>query len=323
MIKSVKIQGMRGIADGKVDDLAPLSVLVGPNGCGKSSVLEAVLIGASSQPSQAIWQAVNRREQQIPRAARWLLWRGGRGGCRISLTSSSGSREFVLSGAESGGAKYLMTFEIKGVGTGQIAFPGKDSPPSQTPLAMSGITDIRLVDARTFTLDVPMSRLYSDAVEGGRRQQAKGLIKAVVPGLTDIEILEDGGKPVVHLVFADHSVPVAFAGDGVHTLFRICFHLASVGGGVVLLEEPEAHQHPAAIQQGATAIWAAIKQGAQIIMTTHSLELIDALVRTSPKDRLSDLALFRTQLRDGVFSAHRRSGDDVKFARQEIEEDLR
>ena len=43
MIRSVEIKNFRGIQDGKLEDLTPLVILVGPNGCGKSTILDALL----------------------------------------------------------------------------------------------------------------------------------------------------------------------------------------------------------------------------------------------------------------------------------------
>jgi AAA15 family ATPase/GTPase len=39
MIKSMTIESFRGVEHGKVDGLAPISILVGPNNCGTSLVL--------------------------------------------------------------------------------------------------------------------------------------------------------------------------------------------------------------------------------------------------------------------------------------------
>ncbi len=48
MINSIEIKNFRGINDGKLEKLTPLTILVGANGCGKSTVLQSLLLGASS-----------------------------------------------------------------------------------------------------------------------------------------------------------------------------------------------------------------------------------------------------------------------------------
>ena len=169
----------------------------------------------------------------------------------------------------------------------------------------------------------PLHRLYSQAREQGRKAQAEALVAEVVPGVSELEILTEGDTPILHLVFEDRSVPVAFAGDGVYSLVQLCLELASLPRGVVLLEEPEVHQHPAAICQSVRAILAAVRRGVQVILTTHSLELIDYILAESSKEELQGLSVYRLQLKDGSLSSRRIDGSEVAFLRTEIESDLR
>ena len=73
MISSIEISRFRGIREGRLDDLTPLVVLVGPNGCGKSTVLDAMLIGASPKPQAAI-KLVTERHTGVPNGTRWFFW---------------------------------------------------------------------------------------------------------------------------------------------------------------------------------------------------------------------------------------------------------
>jgi recombinational DNA repair ATPase RecF len=47
MIRSVEFENLRGVRAGKVEGLSELSILVGPNNCGKTTTLEALLLAAS------------------------------------------------------------------------------------------------------------------------------------------------------------------------------------------------------------------------------------------------------------------------------------
>ena len=76
MISSVEISRFRGIREGKLEDLSPLVVLAGPNGCGKSSALDALLIAGSRPIKDGIVQAV-RRHEGVRYGAKWLFWRPG------------------------------------------------------------------------------------------------------------------------------------------------------------------------------------------------------------------------------------------------------
>src|SRR5208282_3857926 len=121
----------------------------------------------------------------------------------------------------------------------------------------------------------------------------------------------------------DYSVPATLVGDGIQSLLRLSLELAASGGGGALLEEPEVHQHPGAIRQSARAILAAVRRQIQVILTTHSLELIDAILAESSDEDLAQLSLFRLQLENGTLKSSRLSGSDIAFSRAQIEDDLR
>src|SRR5579862_2418909 len=78
MIRSIEIKGLRGIQEGKHDDLTPLVVLVGTNGSGKSTILDALLIGASPRPGAVVKLFATGRAR-VEHDPRWFLWRVGHG----------------------------------------------------------------------------------------------------------------------------------------------------------------------------------------------------------------------------------------------------
>jgi len=150
------------------------------------------------------------------------------------------------------------------------------------------------------------------------------MARAVVDGLDDVEVLtDDRNVPYVALTFADKAVPAALQGDGVHALLRLCLELAAEPGGLVLIEEPEIHQHPAAIQQTVKAVIAAVSRGVQVVLSTHSLDVIDAIVAEADDDILTNLSLHRLRLDAGELFTSRLSGEDVTLSRTQIEDDLR
>jgi hypothetical protein len=61
----------------------------------------------------------------------------------------------------------------------------------------------------------------------------------------------------------------------------------------------------------------------QVVLTTHSLELIDALFQGAPPERLAESALYRLSLTGGELKAVRVPGEKVLELRTEIDEDLR
>lgn len=338
MIRSVNIERLRGIGTGLLDGLAPLTVFVGPNASGKSTVLDALLIGAHPIPEDAIGRAVRRRANVV-QGVRWLFQGDGEAASAV-VTLTTGEEkerrlELHLDGrAEGAGASrqdhpWSCTGVVRGSGV-----PGTQQAVSvrfaddnhyryqrKLPMHLPEAPNVCLVDPSDGWTK-PLHALYSEAKKrSGYTPTA--MIQSVLPGCREVEILTDGSVPSLYLVFDDHSLPVAACGGGIQRLVRTALELSARRRGLVLLEEPETHLHPAAIGQVSRAIWAAVRHGIQVVLTTHSLELIDRLVDHAKDDDLERLALFRTRLDEGVLKSSRLGGEDVRFARQEIEDDLR
>ena len=71
------------------------------------------------------------------------------------------------------------------------------------------------------------------------------------------------------------------------------------------------HQHPKALQQSARAIVSAAKRGIQVVLATHSLDLLDAT------------SVQRLRLEDGALHARRFLGPEARQMRSELELELR
>jgi predicted ATPase len=172
---------------------------------------------------------------------------------------------------------------------------------------------------------MPLHELYSNVVRQGLKGQLNETIGALVPGFQQMEVLTEEGTPVLYLDFADRAVPVALVGDGISSLIRLSFEMITNPGGIVLMEEPEIHMHPGAIYQLARVIMATVRRDVQVVLTTHSLELIDGLLSEISRKEgdIEKLSVYRLGLQEGVLKSSHISGPDVAFSRGTIENDLR
>ncbi len=307
MIHSATIKNLRGIRRGRLDALAPLVIIVGPAGSGKSTVLDALNIGANPKPREAAALAVRRHG--LPAGVRWLLWKGGEEGpAQISVSTLGGETRTCRFKGPQDGSK----------GRGQKA--EKPAPAEFT--GLTEIPEVRLVDGSLRRYEARIHELFLQAMEQGTAKEVIEQVGEILPRLLTVEVVGTD-KPVLHVVFHGSSLPLMLAGDNVRRFFRLCLELATCPRGLILLEEPEAHQHPAVLRQTARAILSSVERGLQVVLTTQSLELVDALLGESAMPDLNQMVLFRLLLEGGRLDSSALPGGDVALMRQCLEEDFR
>jgi hypothetical protein len=338
MISSITIQNLRGIGSGMVAPLAPMTILIGPNGCGKSTVLDALLISAGMD-GDAVGQAV-ARHPMTRNGAHWLVGPANRT-AEIQIESDSLQRKYrcVLErrrpersrGALTEGLPTPPTAAIRctwGDGTDRrLAFtsftPENHYVNVGSPGRAQGLPfgEVRLVDPG---LPVALNNAYSEAVRQGRKREVMALLQALVADVDNVEILtEDDGTPTLYITKAAGSLPVGLAGDGVQSFLQLVLALAAQPGGLVLVEDPEVYLHARAVQQTATALLSTMRRDVQVVVTTHSLELVDDMVSQAEPAELGRIALFSLRLSGGALVSKRYAGQDIAQARAEVESDLR
>jgi hypothetical protein len=264
-----------------------------------------------------------------PRGARWLFEKGEGKPITIEVKSSRGARTTVLDFAAGDVDDDSIRWRAQGPliaeggVSGEVSFTSRNQYKPVTTSRPPSLGQVRWL-APYSPIQAQLHEVYSEVVTQGRRTIAKGIIRAVIPGFEDVEILVEGEQPVVHVVFENHSVPVSLMGSGVMALVQLALELAARPQGTVLLEEPEVHEHPAAMRQSARAILEATRRQIQVLFSTHSLDFIDSLLaEATPEDR-QGLAVFRfARTADGVLRSTRISGDEVLQARGTIGDDLR
>lgn len=306
MITDIEIQGLRGIREGRLDGLAPLTVLTGPNSSGKSTVLDALRLVATPEASGAIGAVLHSREQPANLAEALFHWRAR----RLTLRANAGHHEVSLEhlhgrvdGRFRSGTQEASTVDGSGV--------------RERALLLAPVT---VVDA---DLPAPLPQLYAQAVKLGRKAWSREVLRSLRPEIEDMELLPDG----LYFTLSGErgALPAASEGEGVQQLLRLVLTLAGAENGLALLEEPETHQHPAALWRTAQVLVAAAARDVQVVCTTHSLELVDAVVSAAGEAGLpaGSLALFRLQLTDGELRSTRWAGEELPEARTVLEADLR
>ncbi len=166
MITSVRIESLRGIRTGLVEGLTELSVLVGPNNSGKSTVLDALLIGAHPVPRDAIAHVVRRRAT-VERGVRWLFWRSGNHASVAVKTSAGAERKCTLQrqrseiGVSVTGPSGTTREDVVGLDASNNVIGGIRTPTGQ----LDDVVAIDLVEPHRGADQEPLHRVFTRAQE--------------------------------------------------------------------------------------------------------------------------------------------------------------
>ena len=306
MLKTLEIRRYRGIEALTLDDLGQLNVLVGANGAGKTTVLEAlVLLVSGGQPAVVPRLAAVRGLDvalDAPKAARDLYWAP----MFFNLDVSS---PVVFSGIQATGHKLEVSMRIEKANVrdvpitkGQLDAFLMSAEEEQLVFrfAANGIKNERrmILGEGAIRIDGANVRpgiasAYISPHSGDSADEAKDLAKLqrtkrldvviealrqVEPRIQGVEVSVAGGQPVI---FCDIGLPVlvplSSLGGGILRITRLLLTISSAPGGVALLDEVETGLHHSAMSTAWTAIrTAAAEFNTQVLATTHSLECIQA-----------------------------------------------
>ena len=346
MIERLKITNLRGIHQGEMKGIEPLTVLVGCNNSGKSTVLEAAYLYSCGGSASGIHQLGQRR-----------AWLGLAGLDQVFFDQENQLILEVIDGEkkrlcvykkedyidesmvvtqdkhqaidERGARQFSARFhEANSVTAGSSTLILEDGNHflRWTHPARSLPKPARLINVDSITEYPVLEEVYSDAFDAGADSYLRKLLAGIGMADHSLRILRSGTGSSARYVL--HSVPptgqpvaIYNMGDGFKRLSYIACALASASG-LTLLEEPEAFQHPRYLRKLVDLIWAAIDQGTQIIMSTHSLDLLRMLFGDGERP-LEESAIFRTQLSDNTLSAVKIRGDRAKERLGELGEDMR
>lgn len=348
-IDRVEIERLRGVRHGVVGDLAPLSILVGPNNCGKSTVLEALVL--SSLGGRDFAEAVQflcRRGGPAHHAMRTLFWDSDEHqGCNMRLVGAELEHSLRLlkshgrdvedfARAKSEGLRDDMrsyelhitaainrrssarSFRLMLDSTGKLGSPFRASAQGE-PLAQFGFVDVDAVRAHG-ELEAEYSRLE----RWGKLDETLDALRVSMPDLKDLRILQVEQDFILHITRAGQPpTPAYLAGDGFKRLLALAAALNDGENAVVMLEEPETFLHPRYIRELVLLLHRQIRRGKQVILSTHSLELIDQLLADDEEQPLIESNVHRLRLSSGELRSVTVSARDARTLRSELFEDLR
>lgn len=340
IIESLSFEGLRGIHAATIDGLASITFLVGKNGSGKSTVLEAAgVIAAGSDPAAA-FRAVAQRE--------WL----GLGGMDYWFGPKGATVKARVGGAERRSSIGLCPLEAR---LEQLALQRRADARLQA-VYLRAIPSQVIVDEdgellawhdgspdRRYSLlcarpDRPVaarSRFAGHFSSSLRRALAAvkltpwypslmAYLQTIRPRNDTIESIAVGDRdePFVFERDPRTGYPLAYAGDGFRRLLEIAATLAEAKGGIAAIDEPEAFAHPGLFRPLAGLFRHASDEGTQLLIATHSIELVrDAL--DAMEDIVDRCAVIGLRNDAGTITATTSRGRDAYRRVVELGDDLR
>lgn len=276
-------------------DLADVNVVVGRNNGGKSTVAEAICVLAQVTTNALDLIGRNRLEM-------WSSVRGQKFAQVEAWYRRDQTRPIVLEASHEYGGNPLRA-EIASRDGGATINPLPIEPPAAS--AARSTTAFFSEDRRTrFEL-----QLWAELVSSRRDKALVGALRSIFGA--DVEQLVWTPGNELLLAYPDHAISIDAHGDGMRATLRCLMVLARLAGGMLILEEPENHQHPESLRQFARAVCTmAQSQRVQLWVNTHSVECVRAFLNGA-RDAASEAALYSFRLNDGVLDARRFTADAV------------
>jgi hypothetical protein len=170
-------------------------------------------------------------------------------------------------------------------------------------------------------------RLLSQASFQNFKTDVINLLRQVDPGIIDIEILLSPDSISSRFnTYIQHEkfglAPLSTFGDGVRRLLHIALKLASVKGGIILIDELEVTIHTEALQDSYKWLIRWCKElDVQLFATTHSLEAVDSLLEVTESEL--DLVLHRLEPKEKYTRVVRHDWNRLKLLREELGQEVR
>ena len=323
MIEHLCVQNYRSLRSFQLDNLAPITLIGGCNGSGKTSVLEAIFLALGShRPEILLNRYVTRMENPdtgLPVPVPDPLspkpyW-------AALFTDHDSALKVRVEIHDDQYGLLSVTLSRDDISLSNIPLPAvPHEPASDWPsqprlqIESAGPNDIHRIRTATLTANgidltdgtedsIPISAvikspsLRPDAENAQRlgmlrREKQQDVLinalKVVEPRLEDIEDSVSTGFPSIWAdIGLDEQVPLSTLGVGAMQVASLVLSMSQARNGVALVDEIESGIHHSALVNVWKSIDLAAQQfGTQIIATTHSYECIRAMREALDTERM-------------------------------------
>lgn len=348
MIKDFIVGRYRGLQNLTLKDLNQINIFVGPNNCGKTSILEAIILSGLFDDVDLLVDAlISRYHGFSPEYFESLFSIGDQPViCLKSRMDDSDnmlhthltySKEQLIGKDEA--ASRLSSFELRFL----YRYDGKNEEKQDRFLVRfeeendsfkigvgkspNNILDLHIpCKFISFSRFDRSSRLMVDIdriLDMNLRHELIGILKIFDEQINNFEII--GKDRTIKLFKNNQDTPLTLNdyGNGMYKAFFIATSALLAKNGILLVDEIEAGIHSKALKNFiGKLINVCTSNNVQIFLTTHSLETIDIILDDCP-DRLNDISIYHIRNQGNQTLTKNYNGEKLLTLRNEIGFDVR
>ena len=294
MITNVSIKNFKGIKDCKINDMAKINLFSGRNGCGKSSIMEAIYFTGKEFVRQNLRQSILRRANRPSVSVRELFYEYNLNaniyielkfdklnitGMRIQFSPQNSRTNVSL---RSGNWESQREEVVSNYSISRFDYGGGVSQPR---ISVSNPEELRRYFVNSIFIDPTIKKDVS-LIEGSYLSKVKLSEESssdLVNRMAEIYQTQPSWEFLSHPDFPPID-PSRFAilerkkrlfidnfGDGLHYGLAIMASAKTVGKTALFIEEIESHQHPKAIKDLIpNLIEISRDNNLQLFVTTHN-----------------------------------------------------
>jgi len=338
VIEGIAVSRFRGILRGSLEGLKQVTVIVGRNGAGKSSILEALYLASSCASALDEVRRADKLDYIVSRrggrgswnGSRSILWHMGDIGApiEIQLKVRGEALRFVVLNANKESRPVRLAYErwLVELENGSLIDAEKLTPHSGQITIGGELAEMRKFLRGILLVDNAIVRAPSDVESYAwpkllPRRLDKDILGFVreelepeAEGLTYVPSAE--GYYYLALQTAKTAVRVEDLGDGVRNALLTAMLVLAYRPTLLLIEEPELHMHPSGLYTLTKFLVKLSKNmGFQIIATTHSIEFVQ-IAETLAKELGVEFAALYVEREEGILRARSFSADDHEILRK-------
>lgn len=350
-ITSLRVENFRALKSAHLNGLEQLTILIGKNGAGKSSVLEALYLTSSFIDNKDAIRRIGKFDYAVNR-------RGGRGnwdGSRHILWFSMNTDEDILVELSTNNQTYSFMIPYRDsdvwlkipdnvksllgshydrydlLGRGSIVKSSETGELAHIPsnvytrirealrkelrsLESMIFIDHQLLSQPDKIEDFAWSKVLARRLDKEIVQMIREEFEVDAEGLTYMPI---GGTNALALQLSKTAVRIDDLGDGARGAILASLILLATNPKTILIEEPEIHMHPTGLKVFTEFILKlARRKGSQIIASTHSIEFTAIASKLAEDLGINMSILFLERSPEGVVTYRRLSGVDADTLRK-------